>query len=392
MRDFAFRRLFNQRPVQAINAGEGLFFNTTPEEKVTVNGAPHFGKCHMTLARECTVPAQWKAEIFNARVHSPSFAVTSGDTVWITDESAELPYCSAGYSDFFLQDDDRFAFRDYHYYSGHYKEAALIAHRTSFNYFHLMFETIPKILLLKEMDPQAKIPAILDARIPVTLKQLLTSMLEPQRPRIDLVANRVIAVDRLHVFSTPSHLPDDDALRIDLACVSPTAINRILSAVEVDHSSPQQMDLMWVSRNAYVEQHKRKNMNPRDVSNNRFVEQVMYEYGARFFAPEQYAWQSQCDLFASAKAIAMVSGSAATNLLFARPGTRVLLMCKNIGVNPGLFDVVLDMLGLPHAWLLGIPEGFGPHTNFHVLEDDLRRAMEWLMHGKGTPDGVIPTK
>lgn len=241
--------LFKQIPIHKITKSKGIFTLLSAEECIEIPLMPYWGECNFELIKRRVVPLQWQACIYNATVYAPSFAITSGKILWQIEESTELPYFSAGYSKYFQQVSMKYRLTEKHEALASVKEAALISHRTSFNYFHAVAEAAPKIIALKEFDPECRIPAILDARMVPSVREALVTLIGPHREIINMQSLNAILVKKLHVFSTPSHLPDDAQFNPVRACVSPTKMNIISQSYEPDWASPAQ-SLIWVSKNS----------------------------------------------------------------------------------------------------------------------------------------------
>ncbi len=393
-------RAFTQKKLWEISPSEGAFFPMATEEKIRLAATPYIGVCKISNVRDRVVPPQWRAEINNATVYSPSFAVTSGRTLWQQEEVSALPLVSAGYSNSFQSSS---GFRKilagnqpdkFHIYTRlkpfkTIREAALISHRTSFNYFHFTYECVPKILALKAIDPEAKIPVIFDDRVQDSIKQVVLSVLEPKRKIIMLPANVTLKVQRLHVFSTPSHMPDDPLMQPERAALSPTQIQAVANALRPSEPSAFPAAFYWVSRKHYAAKHRSYGYQVRDVKNGDELMALGQKASIHLLHPEGQSWHSQRDYFSSAHGMVMVAGGAAGNLVFCKPGTRVVMLCKNEGVNPGLFNIITSALGLQVLWVLGEPDSSDAHSNFSINPADMPRAIDWLKTGKSDFDGFL---
>lgn len=360
------------------------------EEIVQINAAPFWGKNYLEINSVCRVPEQWHAILNDASIHSPPFAVTTKNTVWQQEEVAELPFTATGYSNYILRKGNGYFLPSQFMFAKKLPEAALLAHRTSFNYFHSIFETLPKIHCLNEIDPDKKIPVILSSNISSNLKAIIEHLLQGREVIYQSFVER-LKVEKLHLFSTPSFLPDDKKFDIKNATISriyPTIIRDMLKSSTEPEQSP--IELLWISRKKYVNEHSNAQVSIRDISNNEALENIMSQRGIVTFYPEQHSWQEQRNIFNRAKRIIMVSGSAVSNLVFCKPDTRVLFLCKNEGVNPGLFFPICEELDIKHGWVLGRGDPHNPHARFTINETDFEAGLEWLCNNSGVYDGLFP--
>lgn len=383
------RYKIRQKPVWQMLPEEGTFRVIAEEEFYTVRSVPYWGKNLLVLPNIFRVPTEWHATICDASIHAPSSAVISQKILWQQEEATALPAFSSGYSTYVNGQDGSFSF-----YTNRKKfiipqEAALIAHRTDFNYFHVMFEVIPKIIRLKEIDPEEKMHVLLNKCLNQNISDLLKTLIG-KRPIIFIENLSFSKVKKVHLFSTPSFLPDDLALDIGKASISSKPIPEIQRNLLPHIQEAPDVECLWVSRQDYAEDNKKRGVTIRDIENIEQVNQIIQRYNAERFSPEKFSWTEQGKKFRSAKRIVMTSGSAVANLVYCKPGTRVLLMCKNNGVNPAVFFQIFEQLKIEHAWVLGDSSEEQPHAPFTINEHNLERGMKWLFEDSSECDGVFP--
>lgn len=379
-----------QKPIWLMPPDQGALEISPNEENYSVTPARYWGKNLLTLAKDFRVPKQWHATIDNAIVHSPSGAIISNDILWQQEEVTALPSMSSGYSTYIIEQKGKFTIytiTSKSVYIPH--EAALIAHRTDFNFFHFMFEVIPKIIKLKELDPHERMHVLLNKELNKNIEDLLKTLLG-KRPIIFLERLAFSKVKKVHLFSTPSFLPDDPIFEFGKASISCKAIPAIQESLIPFIKEESDIECLWVSRQGYATENKKHGLFTRDIENIEQVNEIIESYKSERFYPEKFNWSEQGQKFRSAKRIVMASGSAIANLVYCKPGTRVLLMCKNNGVNPALFFPIFEALGIEHAWVLGDSSDAQPHAPFSINEADLKKGMDWLFDKNNEPDGFFP--
>jgi hypothetical protein len=378
-----------QKPIWLMSPKQGTLETVADEEIYSVKPAPYWGNNLLVLPTTFRVPPQWHASINDAIVHSPSAAVISNHILWQQEEVTALPAISSGYSRYITEKNGKFSIYTTSKIVDIQHEAALIGHRTDFNFFHVMLEVIPKIIRLKEIDPQEKMVVLLNNAPNQNIKDLLNT-LAGKRPIIFLENLSLSKIKNLHLFSTPSFLPDDpifDITKASLSCKSIPAIQENLLPFIKEES---EIECLWVSRQGYAMENKKHGVFTRDIENIEQVNKIIEHYKSERFYPEKFNWSEQGQKFRCAKRIVMASGSAVANLIYCKPGTRVLLMCKNNGVNPALFFPIFEALKIEHAWVLGDSLDAQPHAQFSINEEDLKKGMNWLFEKNNESDGFFP--
>lgn len=365
------------------------------QEEINIHPIQYLGKCNMQNKALRTVPEQWSSVLPNVTVHGNSFAITKFRRIVNTDISTTLPFFSAGYSAYFKQ-------LKWNYYAIsdftkkvfiNAERGCLISHRVSSNYFHWMFECLPKILWLERDDPSCFWPIIITSELPAQINELFLESINPKRRVIKLEPHQSLHVSALKIYSTPTHMPDDLALEPFRASVSPKVINNLKSFLTQKNllSSTQPSKILYISRAAYAKKYRAAGYVVRDIQNHNAVDALLAAYKVETFFPEEKSSAEQANAFHNASSLIMVAGSACANLIYCRPKTKIVLICKDSGVNPGLFSILIQTLDLECVWLLCTPEQSGSaHDNFSVCEKDLKRSLLWLTGEKNLDvDGYI---
>jgi capsular polysaccharide biosynthesis protein len=376
---------YRQAPLWEIQPPFGKLRILSSKEKVFAPPSRFFGRGVHTTAAARHIAPQWHAALADARVLNPSWAVVDQSTVWQQEPATELPYFSAGYSEFFSKNADAWQFKRAYSEAAPIDEAALIWHRTGFNYFHALFEILPKILMLDSIDPQRKIPALVDTQAPANIRSIVTHFLAG-RPQCELSRDQMARVRLLHCFSSPAHMPDDPQFDIRVATVSPRHTAAVSRRLKKDCAD--RIGLLFVSRLQYQRRFE-PTYNVRNVTNHELLDTAVQASGALTVFPEDLSWQEQQRLFASADRIVMVAGGACANLIFCRPGTKLLCLANSKGANFGFMSTLWKALGIDGAWLLGAGDGADVQDSFRIDERDLARGMAWLLDGSTDFDGTI---
>ncbi len=377
--------LFKQIPLWEITPDKGTFHKLSDEQRVEIKPSRYFGRSTSTTIKFRHIPFQWYAVIRSAVVYNPSWAITSGTILWQQEVVAQLPYSSAGYSIYFSAKNNVFRLQSHYALQEKLETAALIAHRTGFNYLHAFCEILPKIMMLDAIDPDKKIPAIIDTAVSPNIVALVVYFLKG-RNHIVLPETHKLIVKNLYVFSTPAYMPDDPHFLLSTGTISPYYLQKLAKSFKIAPNQP--IALLFVSRSKYAQKYESRYL-IRNVINHGLLEDELGKLGAEFFYPEEHSWQEQREKFAAADRIVMVVGAACTNLIFCRPGTKVLLLANGHNPNYGFFSLMLDSLALDYAWLLGNATKEDIHSRFAITPEDLQKSLDWLMKGTAVWDGEI---
>jgi capsular polysaccharide biosynthesis protein len=204
---------------------------------------------------------------------------------------------------------------------------------TSVNYYHFLFDALPRYGILREALPDVCVDAVL---VPhrTRYQQQLLGMLGVDAPLLQPADDLSWRADRLLVPSTPNHelaAPSwvVDWLRRTLRPTSPVSPGR---------------------RRLYVTRGDQRNTR-------RYVhEPVLWpELERRGFEridPGSRTVQEQIDLFDSAEIVVGPHGAGLANLVFCRPGTKVVEMFAADYVHMGLWNITHSIPDMDYRYLV----------------------------------------
>lgn len=193
---------------------------------------------------------------------------------------------------------------------------SLATRGTSTNYYHFLLDLLPRWGIFEEACPGTEVDAIYLATRTSYQRQLLELVGLDRLPVVEVEKHACLAPDRLLVPSTPNQ---------DL--MAPRWVVEWLRA-----HLPATPDLSGIATGLYVTRG--------DVPNTRrYVEEeqlwpALAERGFTRLDPGSVSVQEQIDHFAAADVVVAPHGAALANLVFARPGARVLELFAHDYVNP----------------------------------------------------------
>ena len=108
----------------------------------------------------------------------------------------------------------------------------------------------------------------------------------------------------------------------------------------------------------------------RIIVNERELVNVLSGYGFRIVKPERHSVYEQAQIFSSAQVVVAPHGAGLTNLVFCRPGTKVLEILSPQYVNP-VYYILSNQMGLHYAYLLGEGPRPSPQEYRHVFNANI---------------------
>lgn len=223
-------------------------------------------------------------------------------------------------------------------------------------YFHWMTDTLPMLLWEKERAGRLACydHVFMHPRIKrFHLESLQALGLDPKKVQL-LEKGRGYQCEKL-IFHTPHHVSGRPPLPI---------LNKVSGLFFRPRSRPGNS-----SRRLAI---FRKGTQSRSLLHPEELEKVLSRRGFIFYDPEQHSIQEQARMFHGARVILAAHGSALTNLIFCRRGTRVIEVFSSRYVNP-CYRHIAQQLGLEHLPVLDSLNGADPVT--HLSDSGARIAI-----------------
>ncbi len=264
-------------------------------------------------------------------------------------------------------------------------EAASILGRCSSNYFHSLIEYIPRILAIERMDPDCNLPALVNADLPPASLEALT-ILSGKRELVPVTADEVIHVERLHVPSFHTYHPDTPTLPwiAGAGVHRPTLLEarrRWLAAAGAEPGDRRVLLLREGGARGLINAERlaqiasRRGFEPVDPGKLSFVEQVRLVHGSAI--------------------ISGVGGAGMTNLLFCRPGAKVLGLVSEHLADFTMQAHLADLAGAEFTYVTGPSKAKASsathhrdrlHSDFYINQFRyrlaLRKACAGSIHGE----------
>jgi capsular polysaccharide biosynthesis protein len=228
---------------------------------------------------------------------------------------------------------------------------------TSRNYYHFLFDALPRYGIFKEALPDASIDAVLVPHGTRYQRQLL-EMLDLGVPLLQPEDDAAWRADRLLVPSTPNH---------ELA--APEWIVRWLrDTFRPTEEAP-------APRRVYITRGDKPNT--RRYTPEPALWPELERRGFERIDPGSFSVQEQIDLFHAAEIVVAPHGAGLTNLVFCRPGAKVVEMFAADYVHMGLWNIT-HSLDMEYRYLVS-PGNVRPGTVLAGVLTDVDVAPELVL-------------
>jgi hypothetical protein len=223
--------------------------------------------------------------------------------------------------------------------SRHEGEFIALAAPRGDSYFHWMFDVVPRLEIVRRSGRKATKPArflVNPLRHPFQEESL--AILGISREQVTETSDRgYLEIERLIVPSFPGNSGE-----------IPGWVCDFLRATFSGPASSAGAESGGRTR-LYI---RRGDARRRRVVNEAEVHDLLGGFGFRIVDPGQMTLVEQARLFATADIVVAPHGGALTNLVFCRPGTRVIEIFSPAYVNPCFWSLA-NGLGLPYLYVLG---------------------------------------
>ena len=247
---------------------------------------------------------------------------------------------------------------------------SLATRGTATNYYHFLTDLLPRWGIFREACPDVEVDGVYLSTRAGYQRQLVTLAGLDGLPVVEVAKHACLAPDRLLVPSTPNQ---------DLMA-PPWIVDWLRTHL------PPSADLSAYPRALYITRGATPNTR-------RYVEEPelwprLKERGFARLDPGTVSVQEQIDHFAAADVIVAPHGAALANLVFARPGARLLELFAPDYVNPCYWAIAVAA-GLDYRYLVaGTPEAIaaaehkpmtGVLRDISIPPDDVLTALDKLL-------------
>lgn len=244
------------------------------------------------------------------------------------------------------------------------------------NYFHWIVEVLPRLFLCEKLLIDTEIPILVSEGLHDNLYALLDIIRAPKRAVLKLprdrhhrVARLIYPSDLTRILDTYDRAPGKDTTYLPVALLREMAVG-IKSAL--DATTSRSGKYIYVKRNSSY----RRLLNQPDI------ESLLTEKGFDVVDPGRRTLVEQIRIFSQAETIVGPSGAAMANILWCRPGTRLIVLHSDHPLKKYPYwdalarvcDAQVTYLSGPRAHnITGI---FETHDDFIINPSELLRDLE----------------
>jgi hypothetical protein len=256
----------------------------------------------------------------------------------------------------------------------HLSEAIFLMGRVDENWYHLILDTLPRYLLIKEIKPE--VPVLIRGDLPQTSRILVERLIG--REIIYVQPEDLVTVRTLYFISARSTVYDSAPEESDeRVSYSPTIMQKqsewMLQGFPLKDSQVFPRKIL-INRQAKY----------RNLLNMGAVSRLLKRNDFQVFEPDESFYLNQGRFFSEANVIASPGGAVMANMIFMQPGSSVLLMRSWRDSDLLLWKKLAEACGVHFNEAIGIPSYHGrnrlarQHSNFYL---PLRRVRKLLNSG-----------
>lgn len=255
------------------------------------------------------------------------------------------------------------------------EEAAVFTDALAPNYAHFMTEILPRVAMFNKHVPYA-MPYLIDAGLHPNLMAALRMVIGEEQELKLLNQGRSIRIGRAHVISNCGYVPFERRAGSHILLdhsqgqFSPVAIRTMRDTVLGGLAAESRE-----GRRLYI----RRNSGYRNVLNSQEVEDSLAGQGFEVVEPEKLSFLEQVEVFSGASVVVGATGAAFANLLFCKPGTRLVIMIAELeGTSYNYWQNMACAAGNSVSYVLGTiktTEDSSIHSDFEVSVRDVMEAL-----------------
>lgn len=226
------------------------------------------------------------------------------------------------------------------------------------NYYHWLFDTLPRLHLLEKAGVRPETYIVCDDR-PFQRETLERAGIGSEQ--------RILADANLHLSADPLCVP---SLPGEVGLMPKWACRYLAETFGVTEPGPARR--IYLARGA---------VNYRQVTNEKEVQRLLCQWDFTIVDPAQHSVAEQAALMKGAEIIVAPHGAAMTNLVFASAGAKVIEILSPIYVNP-MYSYLASQVGVDYYYLIGEgerpAEGVDPHRVGAHIEVNLDQLDQLL--------------
>jgi hypothetical protein len=250
-------------------------------------------------------------------------------------------------------------------------EAIYLMGRCDENWYHFLLDTAPRLLFFENIP--ANVPILIRSDLPITTKEFLKGL--SPRNVIEVQPDETVIVSRLYVCPGRSTVFDSTPPKgLNWTEFSPLVLNLFRRKV---------LDSLGVSSDNQTESRitfERKSVT-RNTLNWTVLHKVLHDFSFRTLRLDFKFYGKQVKVFHDAKFVVASGGAVLANIIFMKPGTKVLVLRSFRGRKINIWGALSKSVDLKYFEVKGFPTYWGFsflrsfHSNYYISPRKLRRIL-----------------
>jgi hypothetical protein len=250
-------------------------------------------------------------------------------------------------------------------------EAIYLMGRCDENWYHFLLDTAPRLLFFENVP--AHVPILVRSDLPLTTKEFLKKL--TPRNVIEVEPDKTAIVSRLYVCPGRSTVFDSTPPKgLNQVEFSPLVLklfrDRVFSSLGINSSSYPDNRISF-----------ERNSAARNVINWADLRKVLIDFSFQVLPLDINFFRIQAKVFHDAKFVVAPGGAVMANIIFMKPGTKVLVMRSWRGRNLKLWEALSQSVNLKYVEITGFPTYWGfnflrkIHSDYYISFRKLRRIL-----------------
>ena len=255
-------------------------------------------------------------------------------------------------------------------------EAIFLSGRADENWYHLLLDTLPRYLLMKDLPKN--ISVLIRDDLPATTFEFLAKIID--RPILKLTPKSIVRVRQLHfvaarssVFDSEDHTSDRRVYFSPMTTVE--MANWIREKLEIDHTET-------CSSISFFKRRSRQ----RRIINSRQVERTTRKIGYETVEDNDDFYRNQVQIFSNLSVGISAGGAMLANMIFMPKGSTMVCLRSSRQNELELWKNLAEAVGINYFDVVGIPTYHGKnplkrdHANFYISPWKLRKILGDVTH------------
>lgn len=309
----------------------------------------------------------------NVKIKGNSNFVFDSDKLVMSDFGFEMDHKFVNIDGALLRQYRDLALLKYKYRGRSVEKGIMLSGNFSYNYYHVIYEILIKLLLIDKCNIPTDVPIIVDDCILKVAQyaQLLNLLNKNNRSIIKIAKNEVIEVMELYYISPvnfiPPHVKNIHSINKFDLFFDPAYILQLRDIALKNMSSEKYPKRIFISR----KHSKNRSYNEDEIW------LLLEKYGFEKIAPETYSLAEQIAIFNGAKYIVAASGAALSNLLFCNNECKVICV-QSMKVDIPVFAAIANTVDVEMRYCTGRINGIDigrVHSGFKIDASELEKLL-----------------